>query len=150
MFQPPSWSTVTSMADVPHFLEHVLRCASACPGVVAVGLAGSWARGTATTRSDVDLVVIVDDVAQWLSSNDWIGLFGDYHHVRDEDWGALVSRRVHYKGGIEAEFGFTTTAWAARPLDDGTARVLEDGFEVLYDPLELLTDALTDLRFRST
>lgn len=138
------WSTVSPVADVSRFLEQVLRWASACPEIVAVGLTGSWARGTATTRSDVDLVVIVDEVRLWLSSSDWIAFFGDHDAVHDEDWGALVSRRVHYRDGVEAEFGFTTRRWAAPPLDDGTVRVLGDGFKVLYDPTELLTDALTE------
>ncbi len=44
------------------------------PGVVAVGLVGSYARDTAGPTSDVDLVVLTDDPAAMLGSGDWFRL----------------------------------------------------------------------------
>jgi hypothetical protein len=44
----------------------------------------------------------------------------------------VTSLRVWYADGPEVEFGFATPGWMASPLDDGTRKVLEDGFRVLY------------------
>ncbi len=120
--------------------------ASATPGVEAVGLAGSWARGDPGPTSDVDLVVLVDDISPWLRSSDWVSYFGDPIEIRDEEWGAVKARRVHYAGGLEAEFGLATRAWADVPLDGGTARVINDGFKMLYDPSRLLARAKEEAR----
>lgn len=116
------------------------------PDVIAVGLAGSRARGTATDASDIDVVVIVQDPAEWLRSRDWMEDFGEHVMVDDEDWGAVQSRRVWYADGVEAEFGFTTRTWADPPIDDGTWRVVADGFRVLYDPSGVLLQALEAVR----
>lgn len=35
--------------------------------------------------------------------------------------------------------------WAAEPVDDGTARVVRDGFRVLHDPVGVLSRLLTQL-----
>ncbi len=87
-------------------------------------------------------MLLVDDVSAWLRRNDWMRLLGEYHEVGDEDWGAVTSRRVHYIDGVEAEFGFTTGVWAGTPLDEGTARVIKEGFTILYDPSGLLEGAV--------
>lgn len=115
------------------------------PDIIAVGLAGLWARGTATDVSDVDVVVIVEDPSEWLRSRDWMGDFGEHVTVGDEDWGAVQSRRVRYADGVEAEFGFTCRTWADLPIDEGTRRVITDGFRVIYDPAGVLLRALEEV-----
>ncbi len=47
--------------------------------------------------------------------------------------------------GLTAEFGITMTAWAAVPLDAGTARVLGDGARAIYDPCHVIGAALETL-----
>lgn len=126
------------MTDVSKLLDQVVSWAAHREDVHAVGLAGSWARGTATRESDVDLVLIVENVDELLNDNGWLPRFGEVAAASKEDWGLLQSRRVHYGDGLEVEFGLTTTQWAAVPLDPGTSRVVADGFEVLYDPDGLL------------
>lgn len=122
------------MTDPQTFFDDLVAWAAKRQDVRAVGLAGSWARGTATPNSDVDLILIVNDVKQLLDNDRWLTRFGDSASVSDEDWGILQSRRVHYVDGLEVEFGLTTEVWAALPLDAGTRRVVADGFAVLYDP----------------
>lgn len=94
--------------------------------------------GTATLESDVDLVVIVEDVHELLDDDSWLATFGKVATTSNEDWGMLQSRRVHYADGLEVEFGLTTSEWAAVPLDPGTRQVVADGFEIVYDPDGLL------------
>lgn len=130
------------MPDPQHILDAVVTWAQARSDVVAVGLAGSHARGTAQSSSDVDLVVVVDDPTALLDDDEWLAHFGDVTSVVDEDWGAVQSRRVHFREGAEVEFGLTTPAWADLPLDAGTAHVVRDGFRVLHDPDGVLGRAI--------
>ena len=121
-------------AAVQAFLERFIALARTDADIAAAALVGSWARGTANDASDVDLVVVVEDLDPWFADADWTALFGAVESIADEDWGLVQSRRVHYLEGLEVEFGFTTAAWAAPPLDPGTARVVADGIRILYDP----------------
>jgi hypothetical protein len=63
----------------------------------------------------------------------WIFEFGVPRGVSVEDWGNVQSIRVFYADGPEAEYGLTSSAWIALPLEDGAFRVLKDGVAVLFD-----------------
>jgi hypothetical protein len=45
----------------------------------------------------------------------------------------VTSLRVHYKESLEVEFGLTTLAWAALPVDSGTKDVVSQGMRILWD-----------------
>lgn len=122
------------MVDVETFLRGFAAWVRDQPGVRGAALVGSWARGTPRPDSDVDLVVVVDDVGAWLDDADWIASFGTSASAVVEEWGRVRSLRVHYVDGLEVDFGFTTTEWARAPLDAGTLAVVAGGFRVLYDP----------------
>jgi hypothetical protein len=138
------------MSAEQRLLHRIVEWGAHEPAVVAIGLAGSHARGTATQDSDIDLVVLVKDVTEWLHRDDWMAVFGTVEDVRDEEWGAVTSRRVRYRDGTEVEFGFTTRQWATTPLDAGTARVINDGFKILFDPSGVLEQAVTFAAARRT
>lgn len=57
------------------FAADIARWADAQGDVRAVGLVGSYARGTASPDSDIDLIVVVDDVASRLASREWLDDF---------------------------------------------------------------------------
>ncbi len=65
--------------------------------------------------------------------------------IRDQLWGPLRERRVRLRSGLQVELGVVTPAWAALPLNPGTARVLGDGCRILHDPEGLLGEALAAL-----
>lgn len=116
--------------------------AGAQADVRAVGLVGSYARGTADPDSDIDLVVVVDDVGARLASREWLEDFGEVAHVEHEDWGLVQSLRVHYRHGPEVEFGLAPVEWSRPPVDAGTASVVRDGLRALFDPDRLLAELL--------
>ena len=125
--------------EVRALLVRVRSWAAGRPDVRAVGLAGSWARGTARPGSDVDLVVLTDRPrayagVAWVAAATGEGV----SDVRTRRWGPLLERRLALPSGLEAEFGFAPASWAALPVDPGTARVVADGFVVLHDPSDLL------------
>ena len=85
--------------------------------------------------SEIDLVVLTDDVEAFIVAADWIraatgqpGLI-----VRSKAWGPVNERRVELGSGLLVEYGFAPTSWASTdPLDTGTAQVVAHGFS---DPL---------------
>jgi predicted nucleotidyltransferase len=112
--------------------------AEAQPGVVALALVGSYARGVAGPDSDVDLMILCEQPERYVQETGWVRCFGPVERWAVEDWGNVSSVRVWYSGGPEVEFGLAAPDWAAQPLDEGTRRVLADGFLVLHDPRGLL------------
>ena len=127
-------------AEVVLVREAVQAWAANEPDVVAVGLAGSWARGTARLDSDVDLVVLTEEPARFVGQDDWVerAVGRAATVVRTRTWGPLTERRLRLAGGLEVELGFVLPGWAAEPVDEGTARVVREGFRVLHDPRGIL------------
>lgn len=115
---------------------------SIVPGVVAIGLVGSWARGQGRSGSDIDLIVLSSDPGALLNDASWARVFGDaVELVETRDFGAIQERRLHLPGDIEVEIGVGSPTWATvSPLDAGTQRVVADGFVALFDPEHLLAD----------
>ena len=126
-------------ARVAHFLSQVRRWASEQRQVQGVALVGSHARGTATEASDVDLVVLVDDPQLYLEDQEWVRTFGHVVGQHVEEYGHVVSLRVHYEGQLEVEFGLTSVDWAAVPLDPGTREAIAAGMKVLFERGPLLS-----------
>jgi predicted nucleotidyltransferase len=121
-----------SRSRVERFLNALVAWAAEEAGVETVLLVGSHARGAATPASDVDLLLLVTDPRAYVEDPGWAGAFGAVERSAVEDWGKVISLRVWYADGPEVEFGFATPDWMASPFDDGTRKVLEDGFRVLY------------------
>ncbi|MBD3160817.1 MAG: hypothetical protein GF346_01585 [Candidatus Eisenbacteria bacterium] len=112
-------------------MEDVRRWAEGRTDIRALALVGSHARGTARPDSDIDLVVLSTEPVRYLGRTEWVSLFGEVARISLEDWGEVRSVRVVYQNGTEVEFGIADPAWAAVPLDRGTADVLGDGCRIL-------------------
>jgi hypothetical protein len=123
-------------------IETVTQWARIDDRVIALGLCGSYARGTRRPDSDIDFCVLCQDPKSLLEDRSWIRGFGSDARIAGpvEDYNLVQSIRVFY-GTTEAEFGVTDQAWAQRPLDRETAGVIRDGLKILYDPERRLADA---------
>ncbi|MDX2141403.1 MAG: nucleotidyltransferase domain-containing protein [Chloroflexota bacterium] len=112
--------------------------------VRAIALVGSYARGTARPDSDVDVMILSAAPdryrsADWLTQIDWAQAAVTVVHWHDKDYGVVWSRHVELGSGLQVEFSFGAPGWASvDPLDAGTARVLGDGYHILYDADGLL------------
>jgi len=125
--------------EIRSFLDSVERWMSSREDIVAAALVGSFARGTATDDSDVDLILICETPQQYLDDEQWLANFGRVTQVHDEDWGLVQSKRVVYDNGLEVEFGITTREWTEiDPVDDGTRHVIADGTRILSDKTGIL------------
>jgi aminoglycoside 6-adenylyltransferase len=114
------------------------RWAEQRPDVHALVLVGSRARTRepADAWSDHDFVVVVDDDAPFLLSDDWVAELGPslLSFVEEAGAGGLRERRVLFADGADADFTLLPVARLdavlARP---DVARVFARGFRVLTD-----------------
>ena len=127
----------TDQADI--LVEGVTLWAREEPSIRALALAGSWARGTPTPKSDLDLIVVADPAGPWVQSDQWLRTLASTlgFHVEAlslEHWGVAMSWRARLAADVELELTFAGPAWAATdPVDEGTRRMVRDGTRVLVD-----------------
>jgi uncharacterized protein len=106
---------------ISDFLDRVRDWAAHEPTIAAVALVGSHARGEARPDSDIDVVLLCEQPHAFLAHTSWIHPFGEVRTCHTADWGMVTSLRVHYRESLEVEFGLTSLAWAAFPVDPGTS-----------------------------
>ena len=123
--------------------------------IIAVGLCGSYARGNAKADSDIDLSILVNDKLKFKSTS-WIETF-DFDKINerldffeDKEYGRVWSRHVFLKSKIEIEFSFANISWAdTENLDEGTRKVVSDGFKIIYDPQFILNKLVEKVKMIS-
>ena len=122
-------------AEIAGIIETVTAWAHTRPDIQGVVVVGSWARGTATMSSDIDIVLLTTDVATYIVSTGWWGFLDRAELIATRQWGPLTERRVALPSGLEIEFGIVPPSWASiDPPDPGTVRVVGDGLRIIYDP----------------
>jgi predicted nucleotidyltransferase len=129
--------------EVESLLEVVRGWASLRADLRAVALVGSWAKRSARMESDVDLVLVTDDIAAYVRDDAWAAELGAAAVIRTRRRGALTERRLVLPSGLELDVGVVDPTWTSTaPLDPGTARVAADGLVPLHDPQGLLARLL--------
>ena len=126
---------------VDQFVKEYTQWVTNQGNIQAVALVGSYARGTATEASDVDLVVLANEPALYLQERAWTHLFGNVVNQQVEEYGKVTSLRVQYADGLEVEYGLTDASWATAPVDQGTREVVSAGMKVLFERTPLLAIA---------
>ena len=101
--------------------------------IESIIIVGSYARGKNKETSDIDFCVITTTTAEMVENQDFVELFGEFEKKQTEYYGACTSIRVWYKDAPEVEFGIVEPSWIATPLDEGTHKVLSDGYKVVTD-----------------
>ena len=124
--------------NVVSFLEEFSRWARTQADIEAVALVGSYARDTATTESDLDLMILTTKISSYFQDQIWVSQFGEVEESKVEHWGRVETLRVFYKGSVEVEYNFSSPDWADIPVDAGTHSVISDGMKILSDPQGIL------------
>lgn len=125
--------------EVEAVLGRLTRWAAERRDVRGLALVGSWARGTPTADSDVDVVLLTDSPSSYVDHDDWLAHVGGARLLKTANWGAITERRFAMRSGLEVELGVGAPAWASvNPVDDGTRQVISDAMRILYDPEGLL------------
>ena len=138
---------------VEGMLRSITDWAIARDDIFAAALVGSWAKGTARSDSDIDVMFVVCDPLQlrlersWSAEIDWPSLYRiDRQMVKD--YGVVWSRHLSLSdsegsGNVLVELSFGSSDWVAfNPVDPGTKRVVSDGMRVLYEQDHLLSDLI--------
>lgn len=115
------------------FMSNVKRWGEQSKEIDAIVLVGSYARGTQSKSSDIDLVILTSDKENMISNPMFISQFGKQSKIEIEYYGAVTSIRIFYEESFEVEFGIADVSWIAQPLDSGTRQVLDDGFKIIID-----------------
>ena len=103
--------------------------------VAALAVVGSWARGTATIDSDLDLVLLTDSPQRYVQSDEWTRELGAVGSLRTIQQGVLVERRLATLSALELDIAIGPRTWAScESLDPGSERVVRDGLRILHDP----------------
>lgn len=132
--------------DLKDLVERLIAWSRTRPDVCALGIVGSYGRGTATGSSDLDVVVICEEPARFLNERSWLSEFGAYKSTEVETYGIVTSIFVDYDWGLEVEFGIAPRGWTDIPVDSGTAKVIGDGMIICYDPEGLLANVVQAAR----
>lgn len=128
--------------DVQQILDAIAAWAASRPDILALALIGSWARGTATPVSDIDLVILATEPKvfrdkEWPNRIAWAPARVTGWH--DAEYGAVWSRHVQFRGEPEIEFSFAERSWAATgPIDPSTSKIVRGGLRILVDKEKLL------------
>jgi predicted nucleotidyltransferase len=128
--------------DLEDLTERLIAWSRTRPDVCALGVVGSYARGTARGDSDLDVVVVCEEPARLLDDQSWLREFGTYESIVVETYGIVTSIFVDYDRGLEIEFGIAPQGWTDIPVDSGTERVVRDGMIICYDPEGLLANVV--------
>jgi hypothetical protein len=99
---PFDCSSSHNLSIVEFCLQALGEWASEQPEILAVPLVGSQAKGIARLDSGMNLVLIVSDPTGFFAGAERMKHFGHVRAFRDEDWGPLRSRRIHYASGLPA------------------------------------------------
>ncbi|EDX83172.1 hypothetical protein S7335_351 [Synechococcus sp. PCC 7335] len=129
-------------SQVEQIVQQVTYWAVSQESILAAALVGSQARGTATAKSDIDLMFLARQPLHFRMSTDWLSKinWGDLYIESWEDkvYGVVWSRHVQLNASnphrITVELSFGRLSWASiTPLDTGTQQVVRDGCRILYD-----------------
>jgi hypothetical protein len=141
----PNQVTLTRRDQVQRLLALTMVWARKHPLICGEALVGSEARDAARPESDVDLILLTDDLTafrrdqSWLTEIDWRDAGTEVIGHRGARYGVTWSCHIALAHAPEMEFGFAPRRWAGTaPIDPGTSRVVGDGCRILYDPVGVL------------
>jgi uncharacterized protein len=127
-------------------IEQVTAWAKTQPDIVAVALVGSWARGNPTKRSDIDFMILSETPGARLIGIHWTKemcrthLSSPLKNWKNGFYGAVWSRHILLRNGQRIKLSFVARSWASvSPLNPGTRYVVQDAFQILYDPEGMLS-----------
>lgn len=133
-------------AEMKEITGRITRWAANRQDIVGLLLVGSYARNAARPDSDIDIILLTTDQAQYLD-NAWANELALGELIRTQSWGAITERRYATASGLEVEIGLGSPDWAQTdPVDPGTRHVITDGARPLHDPTGVLASVIRACR----
>ncbi|MCL2810306.1 MAG: aminoglycoside 6-adenylyltransferase [Clostridia bacterium] len=117
--------------------ERFVAFAGGEPRIAAVVVIGSRARDDrpADAYSDLDILLVVEDPAFFLETDDWLWQIGEFHiSFVEETIGGAKERRVLFDDALDVDFVLLPEAEAWSALRSAEAiGILQRGYRVLVD-----------------
>jgi predicted nucleotidyltransferase len=133
-------------AEIEDVIERVRCWAVDRPDVLGLLLVGSCARRAARSDSDVDLVLLTEEITRY-ADGAWVDELNLGRLTRLRPWGPVIERRFVTSTGLEVEINVGPADWASvAPVDPGTRQVVTDGARILHDPEDALITLLNACR----
>ncbi|WP_331449598.1 nucleotidyltransferase domain-containing protein [Streptomyces prasinus] len=134
------------VAEAQEIINRITRWAANRQDIVGLLLVGSFARDAARPDSDIDIVLLTTDQAQYFNSA-WANELALGELIRTQSWGPITERRYAAASGLEVEIGISSPEWAQTDtVDPGTRRVVTDGARPLHDPAGVLAALIQTCR----
>lgn len=121
--------------------------------ISSLAIVDSWARTSADTDSDLDLMLLVNSSALYRSDSSWLSVINwqqtgfRMERFEDVDYGAVWSRHIQLNPFAEVGLTFGTRTWdSVDPVDDGTMAVIANGCRILFDKEGLLQRCVLHIR----
>src|SRR5437763_8064966 len=96
--------------NVDAFLEKFTCWAKEQSDIEGAALIGSYAGGTATENSDVDLMILTTSVSRYLDNKEWLLVFGEIVRWHIEPGGVLETMCTFSQTGLESSYTFAATS----------------------------------------
>lgn len=94
---------------------------------------GSYARNEQRDDSDIDYILMTDDIDDFVENTNWTKLFGAVVSVNQELYEEVTALRIYYREDIELEFGFVSADWLDKPLKEATQEAINGGYRLIKD-----------------
>jgi len=121
-------------------ITNFTRWGEACTNLYAVLMIGSQARldHQADEYSDLDMIMIVDDPALFIASDQWLKNIDDFYVSFVEDTiGGEKERRVLFHNALDVDFVILPKSKMNALNSDEAATILERGYHILIDKVGL-------------
>jgi hypothetical protein len=121
-------------AEIEEVIERVTHWAAGRKDVLGLLLVGSCARNAARPDSEIDLVLLTEEITS-CAENTWADELNLGTSTRVRAWGPITERRFLTHTGLEVEINIGSPDWAnVAPVDPGTQQVVTGGARILHDP----------------
>jgi len=123
--------------NMDKFLSLLTQWANTDNNIISAVIVGSVARNEARPDSDIDVLIITNEIERYSKDLAWLNNFKRYESIRFEVWGPVHCIRVFFDE-CEAEFNFVKPFWAGIPVDPETAKVVSGGITLIKDTNNLV------------
>lgn len=104
------------------------------PDISAMALFGSRANNSAREGSDIDVLIVTNEINQYFEDDDLLTRWGSFRYARREKWFSGETIRAFYReGNCQIEFNFVSPDWADQADSTEIKQLLNKGLRILCD-----------------
>lgn len=118
-------------------LYQFLKWAGDQSHIAGIALVGPCASDEDEEESDMNFIIISDKKSKTFDAILNSFPFNPIEQATKDEWGSLLSLRILYVNGLEAEYGIVEENWLNESYDETFTEVLLRGFKIIWEREEL-------------